>query len=147
VKLVHVPYKGSGPSFVDLLGGHVMLTFDSLLQALPYIRAGKLNAIAVLGAKRAKQLPDVPTVSESGLPGYELTNWFGLALPGGTPRELVTRVHDDVTRVLQQNDVREKLVEMGADVVGSTPQEFGAFMNAESAKWAKVIKEANIRVE
>jgi tripartite-type tricarboxylate transporter receptor subunit TctC len=147
VKLAHVPYKGSGPSFVDLLGGHVMLTFDSMLQALPYIKAGRLKALAVLGSKRAAQLPQVPTVAESGLPGYELTNWFGLTLPAGASRELVTRVYGDVAKVLQQPDVREKLVDMGADVVASPPQDFAKFMAAESAKWAKVIKEAHIQAE
>jgi tripartite-type tricarboxylate transporter receptor subunit TctC len=147
VKLAHVPYKGSGPSFVDLLGGHVMLTFDSMLQALPYIKGGRLKALAVLGSKRAAQLPQVPTVAESGLPGYELTNWFGLTLPAGASRELVTRVYGDVAKVLQQPDVREKLVEMGADVVASRPQDFANFMAAESAKWAKVIKEAHIQAE
>lgn len=147
VTLVHVPYKGSGPSFVDLLGGQVSLTFDSMLQSLPYIKAGRLKALAVLGAKRAAQLPDVPTVAESGLPGYELTNWFGLVLPAGTSRELVARVHADVSRVLQMGDMRQRLVDMGADVVNSSPQEFAAFLAAESAKWARVIKEANIRAE
>jgi len=147
VKLAHVPYKGSGPSFVDLLGGHVMLTFDSMLQALPYIKSSRLKVLAVLGPKRAPQLPQVPTISESGLPGYELTNWFGLTLPGGTSRDLVTRVHGDVSKVLQQPDVREKLVEMGADVVASSPQDFATFLAAESAKWAKVIKEADIKAE
>ncbi len=147
VKLVHVPYKGSGPSFVDLLGGQVSFTCDSLVQSLPYIRGGKLNALAVLGANRSPQLPDVPTVAESGLPGYELTNWFGLAVPAATPRELVVRIHGDVTKVLQQKEVRDKLVEMGTDVIGSTPQQFGAFIESESAKWARVIKEANIRAE
>jgi tripartite-type tricarboxylate transporter receptor subunit TctC len=147
VKLAHVPYKGSGPSFVDLLGGHIMLTFDSMLQALPYIKAGKLNALAVLGPKRAAQLPNVPTVAESGVPGYELTNWFGLALPGGASRELVARVHGDVAKVVQQPDIRAKLVDMGADVVASSPADFDAFLKVESAKWAKVIKEADIRAE
>jgi tripartite-type tricarboxylate transporter receptor subunit TctC len=147
IKLVHVPYKGSGPSFIDLLGGQVSLTCDSLLQSLPYIRAGRLNALAVLGPNRAPQLPNVPTVSESGLPGYELTNWFGLAVPSGTSRDLIARIHVDVSRVLQQREVRERLVDMGADVIGNTPQQFGAFLEAESAKWARVIKEANIRAE
>lgn len=147
VKLVHVPYKGSGPSFIDLLGGQVSFTCDSLVQSLPYIRSGKLNALAVLGPTRSPQLPDVPTVSESGLPGYELTNWFGIAVPAATPRELVTRIHGDVMKVLQQKEVRDKLVEMGTDVIGSTPQQFGAFIGSESAKWARVIKEANIRAE
>jgi tripartite-type tricarboxylate transporter receptor subunit TctC len=147
VKLAHVPYKGSGPSFVDLLGGHVMVTFDSMLQAQPYIKAGKLKALAVLGPKRAPQLPNVPTVAESGLPGYELTNWFGLVLPAGAPRELQSRVHGDVAKVLQQREVSEKLVAMGADVVASSPADFAAFLKAESAKWANVIKEADIRAE
>jgi len=147
VTLVHVPYKGSGPSFIDLLGGQVSLTFDSMLQSLPYVQGGRLKALAVLGAKRAPQLPAVPTVAESGLPGYELTNWFGLALPAGTSREVVTRVHADVTRVLQVPEVRQRLQEMGADVVANTPQQFAAFMEAESAKWAKVIREAGIRAE
>jgi tripartite-type tricarboxylate transporter receptor subunit TctC len=147
VRLSHIPYKGSGPSFVDLLGGQVSLTFDSLLQALPYVRAGKLNALAVLGPTRAPQLPAVPTVAESGLPGYELTNWFGLAVPAAMPRELVQRIHGDVTRVLERREVRERLVEMGADVIADTPQQFGAFIASESAKWARVIREAGIRAE
>ena len=147
VKLTHVPYKGSGPSFIDLLAGQVSLTSDSMVQALPYIRGGKLKAIAVLGPNRSPQLPNVPTVAESGLPGYELTNWFGLAVPSGTPRELVARINADVVKVLQQKDVRDRLVEMGTDVIGNSPQEFGAFIASESAKWARVIREANIRAE
>jgi tripartite-type tricarboxylate transporter receptor subunit TctC len=147
VNLVHVPYKGSGPSFADLLGGHVSLTCDSMLQSLPYIRSGKLNALAVLAAKRARQLPNVPTVAESGLPGYELTNWFGLVVPTGSPREIITRVHNDFTRVLRDQDVRDKISSMGADVVGDSPEQFATFMRAESTKWARVIKEANIRAE
>lgn len=147
VNLVHIPYKGSGPSFADLIGGQVSLTSDSLVQALPYIRADRLRALGVLGAKRSPLIPDVPTIAESGVPGYELTNWFGLLVPSGTPRELVSRINGAVVKVLQQPDVREKLVAMGADVVGSSPDEFGTFMQAESAKWAKVIKEAHIRAE
>jgi len=147
IELVHVPYKGSGPSFIDLLGGQISLTCDSQVQALPYIKAGKLNALAVLGKRRSAQLPNVPTVDESGLPGYELTNWFGLLVPAATPRELVSRIHADVTKALQQKDVRERLTDMGTDVIGNTPQQFGAFIEAESAKWAKVIKEAHIRAE
>ncbi|MDH5535488.1 MAG: tripartite tricarboxylate transporter substrate binding protein [Betaproteobacteria bacterium] len=147
VNLVHVPYKGSGPSFADLLGGHVSFTCDSMLQSLPYIRSGKLNALAVLGAKRAAQLPDVPTVAESGVPGYELTNWFGLVVPDGTPPELVARVHGDFTGVLQEPEVRDRISGMGADVVGNSPGEFAAFMQGESAKWTRVINEASIKAE
>ena len=147
VDLVHIPYKGSGPSFADLLGGQVSLTCDSMVQALPYIKDRRLNALAVLGSRRSAVLPDVPTVAESGLPGYELTNWFGLVLPAATPKDLIANIYATVAKVLQQGDVRQRLVAMGADVVGSTPQQFGAFMQAESAKWLKVINEAHIRAE
>ena len=147
IDLAHIPYKGSGPSFTDLLGGQVSLTFDSLLQALPYIKAGKLKALAVLGPKRSMLLPQTPTVAESGVPGYELTNWFGLAVPAATPRELIGRLYGDVSKVLIQTDVRDRIQSMGADVIGSTPDQFAAFMRAETAKWAKVVKQANIRAE
>ena len=147
INLVHIPYKGSGPSFTDLLGGQISLTFDSLVQAYPYIKAGKLNAMAVLGSKRSSLLPQTPTVAESGVPGYELTNWFGLVVPAATPRELVTRMYNDVAKVLAQPEVRDKLQAMGADPIGSTPDQFSAFMRAETAKWAKVIKVANITAE
>ncbi len=147
VDLVHIPYKGSGPSFADLIGGQVSLTCDSLVQALPYIRDNRLRALGVLGAKRSPLLPDVATIAESGVTGYELTNWFGLLVPAGTPRDLVTRINAAVVKVLQQQDIRERLVAMGADVVGSSPDDFGAFMQSESAKWAKVVKEARIRAE
>jgi tripartite-type tricarboxylate transporter receptor subunit TctC len=147
INLVHIPYKGSGPSFTDLLGGQVSLTFDSLLQAYPYIKAGKLNAMAVLGSKRSPLLPQTPTVAESGVPGYELTNWFGLVVPAATPRELIARLYADVSKVLAQADVRDKIQAMGADVIGSSPDQFAAFMRAETAKWAKVVKDGNIRAE
>jgi tripartite-type tricarboxylate transporter receptor subunit TctC len=147
VNLTHVPYKGSGPSFADLLGGQVSLTIDSLAQALPYIKAGRLRALAVTGAKRASMLPDVPTVAESGVPGYELTNWFGLVTRAGTPREIINRVNADVVKVLQMPDVRERLLGMALDPVGDTPEQFGAYMKSETAKWARVIKEAGITAE
>lgn len=147
VSLTHVPYKGSGPSFADLLGGQVSLTFDSLAQALPYIKSGRLRALAVTGPKRASMLPDVPTVAEAGVPGYELTNWFGLVTRAGTPREIVHRVNAGVVKVLQMPDVRERLLGMALDPVGNTPEQFGAFIKSETAKWAKVIKEAGITAE
>jgi tripartite-type tricarboxylate transporter receptor subunit TctC len=147
IDLVHIPYKGSGPSFTDLLGGQVSLTFDSLVQAMPYIKSGKLNALGVLGSKRSVLLPQTPTVAESGVPGYELTNWFGLVVPAATPRDLIARLYEDVGKVLAQTDVRDKMHSMGADVIGSKPDEFAAFMRSETAKWAKVVKEAHIRAE
>jgi tripartite-type tricarboxylate transporter receptor subunit TctC len=146
VNFVHIPYKGSGPSFVDLLAGQVSLTCDSLLQSLPYIKAGRLRALGVLGGKRSPLLPEIATIGET-VPGYELTNWFGYTVPAATPRDLINRLYGDVSKVLQQADFRERIAAMGASVVGSTPEQFGAFMKAESEKWGRVIREANIKAE
>jgi tripartite-type tricarboxylate transporter receptor subunit TctC len=147
VNLVHIPYKGSAPSFNDLIGGRVMLTMDSLVQSLPHLKSGRLKALAVLGPKRAALLPDVPTISESGVPGYALTNWFGLVVPAATAHERVLKLNNDVVTVLKNPEVQKRIADLGADTVGNTPEEFGAAMRAESAQWAEVIKAANIRVE
>jgi tripartite-type tricarboxylate transporter receptor subunit TctC len=147
VDIAHIPYKGSAPSFNDLIGGRVMLTMDSLVQSLPHIRSGRLKAIAMLGPKRAALLPEVPTIAESGLPGYALTNWFGLVAPSSTPREVLVKIQGDMGRALKEPDLRRKIEDLGADVVGNSAEEFGAAMRAESAQWAEVIKAANIRVE
>jgi len=146
VKLVHIPYKGSGPSFTDLLSGQVPITFTTLTQGLQYVKSNRLRAVATLSPARTPVLPDVPTVSET-LPGYEVVNWFGLVVPVMTSRDVVARLHDDFIKVLQTPEVKEKLVAQGTDPVGSTPEEFGAFMKAETAKWARVIREANIRAD
>ena len=146
VKLVHIAYKGSGPSFIDVLGGQVPLTCDSLTQGLPYVKSGRLRAVATLGPKRTPVLPDVPTVGET-LKGYEVVNWFGLVLPAATPREVVARLHSEIVKILLSPDIKERLSAQGADPVGSSPEEFGAFMKSETAKWARVIKEANIRAD
>lgn len=145
VELAHIPYRGSGPSFNDLIGGQVMLTFDSLVQALPQIQAGKLKALAVLGSKRSPLLPDVPTMQEAGLKGYDFTNWFGLVAPPGTSPEHVRVLNAAVVDVQKKPAVRAKLEKMGADVVITTPAEFGAFIQAETNQWAKIIKEAGIK--
>jgi tripartite-type tricarboxylate transporter receptor subunit TctC len=147
IDLTHVPYKGSGPGMTDLLGGRVMMTMDSLLQGYPNIKAGKLKALAVLGPKRSALLPEVPTMAEAGVAGYALTNWFGLLAPAATPREVIVKVHADVTRVLREGEIQKRIAEMGADVVGNTPEEFAAAMRAESAQWADIIKSANIKAE
>ena len=146
VKMVHVPYKGSSQSVTDVMGGQVQLTFDSLALGLPYVKAGKLRAVATLSPKRVSQLPDVPAVSET-LAGYEVTNWFGMVVPAATPRDIVTRLHGEILRVLRLPDVRDSLIAQGTEPVGSSPEEFGAFMKSEAAKWARVIKEANIRAD
>jgi len=147
IDLQHVPYKGSGPSFNDLIGGRVMLTMDSLVQSLPHIRSGRLKALAVLGPKRTALLPEIPTIAESGLPGYALTNWFGLLAPAATPRQVLVQLNADVLKILQQEDLQKRIADLGADVVGNSAEEFGAAMRAESAQWAEIIKAAGIRVE
>jgi tripartite-type tricarboxylate transporter receptor subunit TctC len=147
IDLTHIPYKGSSPSITDLIGGRVMLSMDSLVQSLPHIKSGRLKALAVLGPKRAALLPDVPTVAESGLPGYALTNWFGLLAPAATPPDRLAKLHADVVAVLRDAEIQKKIAALGADVVGDSPQEFGAAMRAESAQWAEIIKAAGIRAE
>ena len=146
IKMIHVPYKGSSPSFTDVLGGQVPITFDSLTQGLPYVKAGRLRAVATLGPKRTQVLPDVPTVNET-LAGYEVVNWFGIVVPAGTSREVIARLHSEIVKILRMPDISERLSAQGSDPVGSSPDEFGAFMKSETAKWARVIKEANIRAD
>ena len=147
VDLQHVPYKGSAPSMNDLIGGRVMLTMDSLVQSLPHVRAGRLKALAVLGPRRAALLPEVPTIAESGLSGYALTNWFGLVAPAAAPKQVLTQLNGDVLKVLKNEELQKKIADLGADVVGNSAEEFGAAMRAESAQWAEVTKAAGIRVE
>jgi len=147
VDLIHIPYKGSSPSISDLIGGRVMLSMDSLVQSFPHLKAKRLKALAVLGSRRAALLPEVPTIAESGLPGYALTNWFGLLAPAATPKETVLKIHADVIRVLRDPEAKKRITDLGADVVGNSPEEFGAAMRAESAQWAEIIKAANIRAE
>jgi len=145
VRLTHVPYKGSGPSFTDLIGGQVSLTFDSLVQALPYIQAGKLRPLAVLASKRSELLPDVPTLAESGVPGYDFTNWFGLVAPAGVPQTRISKINAGVRTVLARPDVREQLAKMGAVPADGTPEAFGAQIRAEAVKWARIVKDRGIQ--
>jgi tripartite-type tricarboxylate transporter receptor subunit TctC len=145
VKLAHIPYKGSGPSFTDLLGGQISLTFDNLVQALPYVQAGKLRPLAVLATKRSSLLPDVPTMAEAGVGGYDVTNWIGVVAPAGTSEDIIEKINADMGKVQADPVVRERLQKMGAPVAITTPQEFGASIKADSEKWAKIIKDANIQ--
>jgi tripartite-type tricarboxylate transporter receptor subunit TctC len=145
-KITHIPYKGSGPGMTDLLAGQVQLTIDSVVQCLPYIKAGKLRAIAITGAKRSPLLPEVPVVGDT-VRGYDVTNWFGLVVPAATPPEIRARIHAEVVKVLLAPDFKERLLSMGAEPVGSTPEVFGALLKSETAKWAKVIRDASIQAE
>jgi tripartite-type tricarboxylate transporter receptor subunit TctC len=147
IKMVHVPYKGSGPGIVDIVAGHVSVMTPSILSGLPHIKSGRLRGLGVTSAKRAGGVPDIPTIAEAGLPGYEAVQWFGLLAPAATPREIVSRLHAETVRALQAADVRSRLSADGADPVGSTPEEFAAFIRSETAKWAKVVKQAGITPE
>jgi len=146
VRTVHIPYKGTAPAFTALLGGEVQYMFSAVASGLPHIKAGKLRAIAATTRKRVALLPDVPTVAET-LPGFEVDNWYGLVLPARTPAAVVNQFHAEVVRVLKMPDIDQKLVARGTVSVGSSPSEFAAFMKAEIAKWARVIKEASVRPE
>jgi tripartite-type tricarboxylate transporter receptor subunit TctC len=147
IKMVHVPYKGSGPGIVDIVAGHVSVMTPSILSGLPHIKSGRLRGLGVTSAKRAGGVPDIPTIAEAGLPGYEAVQWFGLLAPAATPREIVSRLHAETVRALQAADVKSRLSADGADPVGSTPEEFAAFLRSETAKWAKVVKQAGIQPE
>ena len=144
-RVTQVPYKGSGPSIADLVGGQVDFSFDSLVQCLPQIQAGKLRALAVLGTRRSPLLPDVPTMAEAGVPGYEFTNWFGLVAPARTPRDIIDKLNADVVAALSEPLLRSELEQMGAVVIANTPAQFALQINADSAKWGKIVTEGNIK--
>lgn len=143
VEIIH--YKGAGPALIDLLGGHVQLQFVSMPAAMSYIRSGKLRAIAMTGAKRSPAAPDIPTMAEEGLPGFLVSTGFGLFVPAGTPRPIIDKLHDAIVKTLKIPAVKERLAKEGAEPVGSTPEEYEAFVRSEIAKWMKVVKEAGIK--
>jgi tripartite-type tricarboxylate transporter receptor subunit TctC len=148
VKMVHIPYKGAAPATADLLAGQVQLMFDNLASALPNVKAGKLRALAVTTLARSPAMPDLPTIAESGLPGFDLTTWFGLMVPAGTPPEIVAKLNAEVVRALNANDMRERLEKMGAEPpANNTPEHFAAFIRAEAAKYARVVKDSGAKVD
>jgi tripartite-type tricarboxylate transporter receptor subunit TctC len=143
----HVPYKGSAPALTDLIGGQVQLMFDSMPSAMPHVKAGKIRPLAVTTAQRVAAVPDLPTVAEAGVPGYDISTWYGVWAPKGTPREIVERLHAEIAKVLKLPDTRERYAGLGADPVGSTPDEFAAYCRSELAKWAKVVKESGAKAD
>jgi tripartite-type tricarboxylate transporter receptor subunit TctC len=144
VQLVPVHYKGAAPAMNDVMGGHVPFTFDVVLTTLSQIKAGKLKALAVTSERRSPALPEVPTIAESGFPGYNAVGWNGLFAPANTPRDTVARLANEVSAILKRPEVREKIAAQGADVIGGTPEQFAAFIRADSAKWAQLIRKQNI---
>ena len=146
-KMLHVPYKGSGPGVTDLIAGQVQVMAPNMLSAYPHIKSGRMRAYGVTSAKRAAGAPEIPTIAEAGVPGYEAVQWYGVLAPAATPRAIVTRLHGEIVKVLQQPDVKDRLGKDGAEPVGSTPEEFAAFIRAETVKWAKVVRDAGIQPE
>ena len=147
VDLLHVPYKGTGQAVTDLLAGQIDLMFAPSQTVLPHVKAGKLKALAVTGAKRSEMLPELPTVSESGLPGYQAVGWFGVLAPAATPKPVVEKLSADVNRVLADAGVRERMHALGAEPSVNTPDEFARFIREDQAKWARLMREAGIRPE
>jgi tripartite-type tricarboxylate transporter receptor subunit TctC len=147
VQMTHVPYKGSAPALQDLIGGQVQLMFDNLPPSLPQIKAGKLRALAVTSAGRAPALPDTPTVAEAGLPGFEASSWFGVLAPAGTPPEIVNKLNAEIAKWLASPGAKEKLANVGANIAGGTPEDFARHIQAETTKWAKVVKESGAKVD
>ena len=144
--IVHVPYKGSGQALPDLIAGRVSMMFENAPGAVSYIKGGKVRALAVTGLKRAAALPELPTVAESGVPGYESLSWSGLAVPAGTPKDIVQRINRETGVILASEDMRARLADQGAEAVGGSPEQFAAHIRAERDKWSRLIREKNIVV-
>jgi tripartite-type tricarboxylate transporter receptor subunit TctC len=146
-KLVHIPYKGSGQAITDLLSGQVALNFDTMPPVLPHIQAGKLKAFAISTPQRVPQLPDVPTFAEVGITGFDVTNWYGVFVPAKTPKDIVNKLSAEINRAMQDPETRRKLVEIGTQMGGGSPQDFEAFLKADLAKYAKLVKESKISID
>jgi len=145
--MVHIPYKGSAPVVTDLLAGQVDVMFDNVPNVIQHVRAGKMKALGVTTAKRSTLAPEVPSIDEAGVPGYDLSVWFGVLAPAGTPRDIVQRLNVEIVKILQSAEVKERFLKQGVDVQTSTPEQFDAFVKAEVGRWAKVIKDAGIRAD
>jgi len=147
VKMNHVPYKGAGPAMQDLVAGQVDLMFDGMGSSAPQIRGGKLKPLAVTTPARSAAFPDLPTLQEAGVPGYEVTTWYGIFAPAGTPQDIINKLQQEVAKAMQRPEIKDIWAQQGAGAGGNTPQAFGEFVKVEVVKWAKVAKEANIRID
>jgi tripartite-type tricarboxylate transporter receptor subunit TctC len=146
IDLIHIPYKGSGPSMQDLIAGQIPLSIDTALVAIPQINAGKVRALAVTTGKRAKVLPDTPTMAEAGLKGFDVASWQAIFAPAGTPAAIVKRMNDELTKIVAQTEVAARFYAMGVENVPMTPAQFGEFQKAELVKWAKIVKDGNVKL-
>ena len=147
LKMVHIPYKGTAPAMIDMVAGQVATMAATILTGMPQIRAGRLRPLGITSAARSPIVPDLPTVAEAGLPGYESVQWYGMLAPARTPRDIITRLHGEATRVLQQPEIKARFAGDGADPVGSSPEEFTRYIQSELTKWAKVARDAGIQQE
>src|SRR5258706_79177 len=147
VQMLHVPYKGAQPALTDVIAGQAQLMFATSASVIPYIKSGRLRALAVTTAQRSASVPDLPTVSEAGVPGFEAITWHGVVVPAATPAPLVERLNADVVRVLRMRDLRERLESLGAELAPGTPQDFADYIAREIPKWAKVVKDSGARAE
>jgi len=147
VKLVHVPYKGSAPALADLIGGQISMYFSNILSAVPFVKSGRLRGLGVTSEKRSVVAPEIPTIAESGLPGYEDYNWYGILAPKGTPRAILTQLHADIGQVVRGRDMEERLTKDGAEVIASTPDEFARFIREEIDRYARIVKASGLRAE
>jgi tripartite-type tricarboxylate transporter receptor subunit TctC len=145
--MVHVPYKGGGPALVDVMGGQVPLYFGNMASALPHVKNGKLKALAITGSKRSPAAPDLPTVAESGIPGYQVYEWNAIFAPAGTPPAIVNRLQAEIAKVVKIPEVRDRMLALGAEIVASTPADLGAWVREQTASWTKVVRAANIKPE
>jgi tripartite-type tricarboxylate transporter receptor subunit TctC len=147
VQLVHVPYKGSGPLTTDLLGGQISMSFDTITPVLQSVKSGKLRALAVTSAKRSSTLPDVPTLDESGMKGFNLGTWFGILAPAATPKEIVVRLNTEIVKIINSPDFRKKMAEIGAEPIGNTPEQMAAQIKEDTERYAKLVKDAKVSIE
>lgn len=147
LKLTHIPYKGSAPALTDVIAGHVTLMFDPLPSSTPYLQGGSLRPLAVTTAKRIAALPNVPTMAESGLPGYEISTWYGVWAPAGTPKDIVNKVSSEIAKLIREPEIAKRIADLGSIPVGSTPAEFEAFNRSEQIKFAKIVKQSGAKVD
>ncbi len=147
IDMLHVPYKGSGQSIVDLIAGQVHMDFDAVPPVINYVRQGKLRALAVTSAKRFSLLPDMPTIEEAGVPGFDMSTWWGLVAPAAVSKDIINKLNSEMVRAIRQADAQEKISSVGADTVGNSPEEFAAFIRTETEKYARIVKAANIKFE
>jgi tripartite-type tricarboxylate transporter receptor subunit TctC len=147
LKIVHVPYKGQGPALLDVMAGHVSLMMANVISALPQVKNGRIRAIGVTGLKRSAVAPDIPTIAEAGVPGYEVVQWYGVLAPAMTPRDIIAKLHAGTVRALQDPAIKERFTSDGGETVGNTPEEFAAVIRADLKKWGKVVKDAGIKLD